>query len=172
MVAAGPRVAVDDKQPGQGPDGEGGGEVVGGGDGQGDHGGLGGGRLTGPDRGRCLGVGAVLDQGGGDGADGEGGHDEHGVAGDRGVEPGLALVEAEAVLAECEIFFYRPAEAGGADQPGLGQELPVGDPAVVKGQVPGLQVAADQQLVARGGGGEPRPGIPALAFGAVARGAG
>jgi hypothetical protein len=29
------------------------------------------------------------------------------VPGDRGVEPGLALVEAEAVLAELEIFFYR-----------------------------------------------------------------
>jgi len=30
------------------------------------------------------------------------------VAGDRGVEPGLALVEPEAVLRECEIFFSRP----------------------------------------------------------------
>jgi hypothetical protein len=30
------------------------------------------------------------------------------VAGDRGVEPGLALVEAEAVLAELEIFFSGP----------------------------------------------------------------
>jgi hypothetical protein len=30
------------------------------------------------------------------------------VAGDGGVEPGLALVKAEAVLAEGEIFFSRP----------------------------------------------------------------
>ena len=30
------------------------------------------------------------------------------MAGDRGVEPGLALVEAEVVLAELEIFFNRP----------------------------------------------------------------
>ena len=62
--------------------------------------GSGGGGCAGPDRGRCLGVGAVLDQGGGDGADGQGGHHQHGVACDRGVEPGLALVKAEAVLAE------------------------------------------------------------------------
>ena len=48
--------------------------------------------------GRCLGVGAVTQQRGGDGADGQGGHHQHGVAGDRGVQPGLALVEAEAVL--------------------------------------------------------------------------
>ena len=70
------------------------------------------------------------------------------MAGDRGVEPGLALVEPEAVLAEREILFYRPAQPGGADQPGLGQELPFGHVAVVKGQVPGLQVAADQQVAA------------------------
>ena len=82
-----------------------------------------GGGWSGPDRGRRLGVGAVLQQRGGDGADGQGGHDQHGVAEDRGVEPGLALVEAEAVLAEFEIFFYRPSQPGGADQPGLGQQL-------------------------------------------------
>jgi pimeloyl-ACP methyl ester carboxylesterase len=90
------------------------------------------------------------------------------VAGDRGVAPGLALAEAEAVLAEREIFFYRPSEPGGADQPGLGQELPAGYPAVVEGQVSGPQVAADQQVVWWGGGGDPGPGIPALALGAVA----
>jgi hypothetical protein len=49
-------------------------------------------------RGRRLGVGAVTQQRGGDGADGQGGHDQDGVAGDGGVEAGLALVEAEAVL--------------------------------------------------------------------------
>jgi hypothetical protein len=41
-------------------------------------------------------------------ADSEGGHDEHEVAADRGVEPGLALVQAEVVLPELEIFFSRP----------------------------------------------------------------
>ena len=51
------------------------------------------------------GVGAVAQQGSGDGADGQGGHDQHGVAGDRMVEADLRLVEAEAVLAELEIFF-------------------------------------------------------------------
>jgi hypothetical protein len=38
----------------------------------------------------------------GDGADGQGGHDEHEVAADRGVEPGLALVRAGVILSEVE----------------------------------------------------------------------
>ena len=79
--------------------------------------------------------------GGADGKNGQDGHHQHGVAGDRGVEPGLALVEPEAVLVELEIFFYRPSEPGGTDQPGLGQDLPAGHPAVVKGQLAGLQMA-------------------------------
>jgi hypothetical protein len=99
---------VDDQPPGQGPGGEGGEQPLDLRDGQRDHAGLGGWRLIRPDRGRCLGIGAVLELGGGDGADGQGGHHQHGVAGDRGVEPGLALVEPEAVLAEREIFFSRP----------------------------------------------------------------
>ena len=68
-------------------------------------------------RGGCLGAGAAAQQGGGDGADGQGGHDQHGVPGDRGVEADLGLVEPEAVLAELEIFFSRPAQPGGADRP-------------------------------------------------------
>src|SRR5258708_27104709 len=67
--------------------------------------------------------------------------------------------------------FYWPSEPGGADQPGLGQDLPVGHVAVVEGQVPGPQVAADEQVVARGGGGKPGPGVPPFAFGAAAPGA-
>lgn len=51
---------------------------------------------------RCLRVGAFPEPGSGDGADGEGRHDEHQVAADRGVEPDLALVEAEVVLGELE----------------------------------------------------------------------
>jgi hypothetical protein len=73
---------------------------------------------------------------------------------------------------EPEIFFDRPSQVGRAYQPGLGQQLSAGHPAVVEGQLPGPQVAAGQQVVARAGGGEPRPGIPALALGAVASGAG
>jgi hypothetical protein len=46
----------------------------------------------------CPGVGAAAEQNGGDGADGQGGHDQHGVPGDRGVEPDLGLIEAEAAL--------------------------------------------------------------------------
>ena len=58
-VAAGPGVPVNDKPPGQGPGGEGGEQSLDLRDGQRDHAGLGGRRLVGPDRGRCLGVGAV-----------------------------------------------------------------------------------------------------------------
>ena len=77
-------------------------------DGQRDHPWVGGGWLIGPGGWRCLGAGAVAQQGGGDGAGGQGGHDQHGVAGDRGVEADLGLVEAEAVLAKLERFFNQP----------------------------------------------------------------
>ena len=66
-----------------------------------------------------LGGGAVPELGGGDGADREGGHDEHEVAEDRGVEPCLALVQAELVLSELESFFYWPSQPCGPDEPGL-----------------------------------------------------
>ena len=78
------------------------------GDGQRDHARVGGRRLIWPGRGWRLGVGALPQRGGGDGADGQGRHDQHGVPGDRGVEPDLGLVEAEAVLAEAEFFFSQP----------------------------------------------------------------
>jgi hypothetical protein len=67
-------------------------------DGERDHPRVGGRRLDRECRGRCLGVGAAAEQGGGDGVDGQGAHDQHGVPGDRGVEPDLGLVEPEAVL--------------------------------------------------------------------------
>jgi hypothetical protein len=51
----------------RGPGGEGGEHALDLRDGQWDHAGLDGWRLIGPGRGRCLGIGAVLDQGGGDG---------------------------------------------------------------------------------------------------------
>ena len=122
-------------------------------DGQRDHPGIGGRRLIRPGRRWCLGVGAVFEEGGGDGADGQGGHHQHGVAGDGGVEADLGLVQAEAVLAEFEIFFHGPAQPGGADKPGHGQRLAAGHVAVVKGQLTCLEVAADQQAVAGAGGG-------------------
>ena len=112
-----------------------------------------------------------LQLGGGDGADREGGHDEHEVAQDRGVEPGLALVQAEAALPELESFLHWPSQACCPDQPGLGRELALGHEAVVKGQLAGLQVAADQQAVPRGGGADPGPGVPAVALGPLAGGA-
>ena len=52
-------------------------------------------------------------------------------------------------IAKFEIFFYRPAQPGGADQPGHACPLALGHEAVVKGQLTGAQVAADQQVVPR-----------------------
>jgi len=66
--------------------------------GQRDHAGVGWRWLAGPDRERGLRAGAVPEQGGGDGADSRRSHDQHGVAGDGGVEADLGLVQAEAVL--------------------------------------------------------------------------
>ena len=99
---------MDDKPPGQWADGQGGEQALDLRDSQRDHAWFGGRRLIGPDRGWCLGIGAVFQEGGGDGADRQGGHHQHGVAEDRGVQAGLALVEAEAVLAELEIFLNQP----------------------------------------------------------------
>jgi len=110
LVAAGPGVPVDDVSWREGPGGEDREQPRDFRDGQRDHSGLcrrglvrGGGR-------RGLGAGAAAEPGSGDGADREGGHDEHGVAQDRGVEPDLRLVQAEAVLAEGEIFFRGPPQ--------------------------------------------------------------
>ena len=77
-------------------------------DGERDQAGVAGRWLVWPGGRRRLGAGAVPELGGGDGADGEGGHDEHEVAADRGVEPRLALVQPETVLAEFESFFNPP----------------------------------------------------------------
>jgi len=119
------------------------------GDGQRDHARVSRGWLAGADRGWRLDVGAAPEQGGGDGADGQGGHDQHGVPGDRGVEPDLGLIEAEGVFPGPESFFHRPAQPGRADQPGQRHWLAGGHETVVEGQLTGLEVAADQQAVLR-----------------------
>ena len=75
---------------------------------------------------RCLGVGAVPELGGGDGADREGGHDQHDVAQDRGVEPGLALVQAEAALAQFEAFLHRPSQPAALIRRALDAACPSG----------------------------------------------
>jgi hypothetical protein len=77
-------------------------------DGERDHPQVGGRSLVRVGRSGRLGVGAAAEQGGSDRADGQGGHDQHGVPGDRGIEAGLGLAGAEAVLAELEIFFNQP----------------------------------------------------------------
>jgi hypothetical protein len=100
-----------------------------------------------------------------------GGHDQHDVPEDRGVEPGLALVQAEAPLSGFGALLHGPAEPGGPDQAGLGRELARRDVAVVEGQLAGLQVTADRQRVPRRGGGEPGPGVSPLALRPGARGA-
>jgi hypothetical protein len=68
-------------------------------DGERDEAGVGGRGVARTGRRGGLGVSAFPEQRGGDGADREGCHDQHDVPGDRGVEPGLALVQAEAALA-------------------------------------------------------------------------
>src|ERR1035437_2028352 len=122
------------------------------------------------DRSGCLGVGAVAEQGGGDGAGREGGHHQDAVPGDRGIQPDLGLVQPELVLPEFESFFYGPPQAGCADQPGLGAQLPFGDVAVMEGQLAGPGVAADQQVMLRRGCADPRPRVPPVALGALAGG--
>ena len=62
-------------------------------------------------------------------------------------EPDLGLVQSELALAELEFLFDRSAEPCGPHQPGLGADLPFGHMAVVKGQLAGLQVTADEQGV-------------------------
>jgi hypothetical protein len=54
---------------------------------------------------------------------------------DRGVEPGLALVQAEAAFSQLGAFLDRPSQPCCPDQPGLGRGLPVRDEAVAKGQL-------------------------------------
>ena len=70
---------------------------------------------------RGLGAGAVPEHRGGDGADRESGHDQHDVPKDRGIETGLALVQAEAAFAQFEALLHRPAKSCCPDQPGLGR---------------------------------------------------
>ena len=94
--------------------------------------------------------------GGGDGADGEGGHDQDEVAADRGVEAGLALVQAEVVLSRTRLS--STGQRSPAALISLALDGPaLGHVAVVEGQLAGLQVAADQQAVPRGGGARARP---------------
>jgi hypothetical protein len=125
-----------------------------------------GGSLAGPDWRGCLGIGAVAQRGSGDGTCRQRGHDQDGVTGDCVIEPELGFVQAQVVLAQFKAFFGWPAQPGGADQPGLAHRLALRHVAVVKGQLAAAEVAADQQVVPRGGGGQPCPGIPALALGA------
>src|SRR6266705_4370447 len=140
-------------------------------DGERDHAGVGGRRLVRADRFRCLRIGSVAQQGSGDGADRQGGHDQDEMPGDGCVQPDLGLVQSEAVLTELEIFFYGPAQPGGADQPGLGDQLALGYVAVAEGQVTGPEVTADKQVVPRRGGPGPRPRVPPVALGALPGGA-
>src|SRR5690242_14275206 len=114
-----------------------------------DHSRAGGRWLVRTDRRGCPGISAAAQQGGGDGADSQGGHHQHGVPGDRGAEPDLELIEPEAARTRAEILFYWPAAPGGTDQPGQRHGLAGVYETVVKGQLAGGQVAADEQVAAR-----------------------
>jgi hypothetical protein len=61
-------------------------------------------------------------------------------------------------ITELEVFSGRPSQSGGADGPGRGCRLAVGQVAVAEGKLAGSQVAADQQVMPPGGGGQSRPG--------------
>ena len=69
------------------------------------------------------------------------------MPGDRGVEPDLGLIEAEAVLAEAEFFFYGPSQPCRADQPGDREGLAFADEAVVKGQLAGLALGSGLSVI-------------------------
>jgi hypothetical protein len=77
-------------------------------DGQRDQPGVGGRPVSRAGRRRSLGIGAFSQLGGSDRADREGGHDQHEVPQDGDVEPGLALVEAEAGFPDLEALLNRP----------------------------------------------------------------
>jgi hypothetical protein len=90
---------------------------------------------------------------------------------DSGAEPRLALIQAQAVLPQLKILFHRPSQPGRPDQPRLGQQLPFGDVAAVKGQLTGAQMTPHEAVMARAGSGDPGPGIPPLTLGPLASGA-
>ena len=79
-------------------------------DGQRDEAGLGGRRGVRAGGRRGRGAGAVTESRGGDCADREGGHNQHDVPQYRGLEPGLALVQAEAALSQLEALLHWPAQ--------------------------------------------------------------
>jgi hypothetical protein len=82
------------------------------------------------------------------------------VPGDRGIQADLGPVEPEAVLAELEIFFCRPAQPGGPDKPGQGYWLIFRQVAAAEGQFANDQVPADQQVLPSGAGEMRRPATP------------
>jgi hypothetical protein len=112
-----------------------------------------------------LGIDPAPEEGGGDGADGRCGHDQHGVPGDRGVEPDLGLIQAEAVLPSPELLFRGPSQPRPRGSAGSGSSAGPRARSSSETPAPGAQVAADQQAVLRGSGSQPGPAVPALAPG-------
>ena len=74
--------------------------------------------IVGAGRWWCEGVGDRAQRGGGDRAGSQGDHRENEVAQQGGVEPDLAVVQAEVVLADLEVFLHRPPTPGDGDQHG------------------------------------------------------
>jgi hypothetical protein len=90
---------------------------------------------------------------------------------DRRVEAGLGLVEAELVLAELVVFLHGPTAAAHRDQHTEGGRGVLGNEAEEVRRLGGLgEAAADQQEMVRAGGGQPRPGVAAFAFGSRSTG--
>jgi hypothetical protein len=101
-----------------------------------------------------------------------GGQERHGQHGQGdvpvpgGVEPDLIVVQSNFVLGGLEAFLDRPAGPGHPDQ--IRQDDGSGGVTQVERKLVRFgDRAADQQRVGRAGGGEKRPVIPPVAFGAI-----
>src|SRR6266487_952244 len=139
-------------------------------DGERDQPGILGGFLVGTGRRRRCGAG-VPQAGGGNGADRQGGHDQCQVPHDRAVEADLGVVVAELVLPELVIFPGGPPAAADFNQDREAGRAAFGHEAPEEVDAGGVaQVAADQQVTAAVPGGDPGPGITAVAFGPGAAG--
>src|SRR5262245_48498071 len=85
------------------------------------------------------------------------------------------MVQSERVLAGLEIFLYGPAAPGDSDERPQGDGASFGSEAQVERHLTDAllirdEAAADQQVAARVGGADPRPGVAAFAFGALPAG--
>src|ERR1700722_14138010 len=137
------------------------------GDGQRGHAAVGGCLLVGVVGQDGLGVGG-FGQGRCDGQQCVGGQGEGGVPLPGPVAAYLGFVEPDSLFGVLEVVFDRPAGTGDLDQIGEGADVVLRDVGDVVGQFARIaDLPADQQVVARGRGGDPGPVVQASALGPV-----